>query len=161
MAWLLFHVALHKDVQKNLTVEVKNSISRGVCKYFSEYFFFCWSWVQPKRNTGKSEEFVYWQCLFVCLFVFPSIKPILYIWKTRRALRCIENRVPIPLITPSITINRGTSYQHLFTPKNHSNVKTEGVLKKCQIFRECLLIFWPAYNRWKSFLCDFIVSIFK
>ena len=43
VAWLLFHVALelHKDVQKNLTVEVKNSISRGVCKYFSEYFFFC------------------------------------------------------------------------------------------------------------------------
>ncbi|CAH3191608.1 unnamed protein product, partial [Porites evermanni] len=30
VAWLLFHVALHKDVQKNLTVEVKNSISSGL-----------------------------------------------------------------------------------------------------------------------------------
>ncbi|CAH3023875.1 unnamed protein product, partial [Porites evermanni] len=30
VAWLLFHVALHKDVQKNLTAEVKNSISSGV-----------------------------------------------------------------------------------------------------------------------------------
>ncbi|CAH3164918.1 unnamed protein product [Porites lobata] len=28
VAWLLFHVALHKDVQKNLAVEIKNSISQ-------------------------------------------------------------------------------------------------------------------------------------
>ena len=63
MAWLLFHVAFHKDVQKNLTVEVKNSISREVSKYFSEYFSFVEAECS-KRNSGKSEEFVY---LFVCL----------------------------------------------------------------------------------------------
>ncbi|CAH3164970.1 unnamed protein product [Porites lobata] len=35
VAWLLFHVALHKDVQKNLTVEVKHSISRGLSEPLS------------------------------------------------------------------------------------------------------------------------------
>ena len=68
MAWLLFHVALHKDVQKNLTVEVKNSISRGVSKYLANTFSFVEAECSLKEIPGSLRSlFIDNVCLFVCL----------------------------------------------------------------------------------------------